>query len=142
MLQIHECSLCSDSGGELIYKNEEYRVIWVNDPDYPGFIRIILNQHFQEMTDLPLAKAVQLFKVIFKVELVIREVYHPDKINLASLGNLVPHLHWHIIPRYFKDKHFPNPIWGEVTNSSYIPEPWLLLTKGQLFDKLNQILAK
>ena len=38
---------------------------------------------------------------------------HPDKINLASLGNITPHLHWHIIPRYFEDNHFPDSIWSE-----------------------------
>jgi diadenosine tetraphosphate (Ap4A) HIT family hydrolase len=36
----------------------------------------------------------------------------PDKINLASLGNVVPHLHWHVIPRFVDDPHFPNPVWG------------------------------
>jgi diadenosine tetraphosphate (Ap4A) HIT family hydrolase len=39
-------------------------------------------------------------------------VMHPDKINLASLGNMTPHLHWHVIPRFKQDKHFPQPIWG------------------------------
>jgi diadenosine tetraphosphate (Ap4A) HIT family hydrolase len=37
----------------------------------------------------------------------------PKKINLASLGNMVPHLHWHIIPRYTDDAHFPAPVWAE-----------------------------
>ena len=41
----------------------------------------------------------------------------PDKINLASFGNMVPHLHWHVIPRFKDDMHFPNPIWGQVERS-------------------------
>jgi diadenosine tetraphosphate (Ap4A) HIT family hydrolase len=36
----------------------------------------------------------------------------PDKINLASLGNMVPHLHWHVVPRWRDDSHFPAPIWA------------------------------
>jgi diadenosine tetraphosphate (Ap4A) HIT family hydrolase len=40
-------------------------------------------------------------------------VLQPDKINLASLGNVVPHLHWHVIPRFADDPHFPNPVWGQ-----------------------------
>jgi diadenosine tetraphosphate (Ap4A) HIT family hydrolase len=40
-------------------------------------------------------------------------VLHPDKINLASFGNVVPHLHWHVIPRFEDDAHFPAPIWGK-----------------------------
>ncbi len=33
-------------------------------------------------------------------------------LNLASFGNVVPHLHWHLIPRYLDDRHFPQPVWG------------------------------
>jgi diadenosine tetraphosphate (Ap4A) HIT family hydrolase len=39
-------------------------------------------------------------------------VAQPDKINLACLGNVVPHLHWHVIPRWRDDSHFPAPIWA------------------------------
>ncbi|MHB1094167.1 HIT family protein [Thiobacillus sp.] len=43
----------------------------------------------------------------------MRDVMRPDKINLASLGNVVPHLHWHVVPRFGDDPHFPNPVWGK-----------------------------
>jgi len=43
---------------------------------------------------------------------VLRDTLQPDKINLASLGNQVPHLHWHVIPRFADDAHFPDPIWA------------------------------
>jgi diadenosine tetraphosphate (Ap4A) HIT family hydrolase len=56
-------------------------------------------------------------KVVFAVETAIREVMHPDKINLASLGNKTPHVHWHIIPRFKNDKHFPNSHWAEAARS-------------------------
>jgi diadenosine tetraphosphate (Ap4A) HIT family hydrolase len=49
---------------------------------------------------------------VWKVEQVIRDIMQPEKINLASFGNMVPHLHWHIIPRYIDDAHFPNPVWA------------------------------
>ena len=45
-------------------------------------------------------------------EAALRKVMAPDKVNLASLGNVVPHLHWHVIPRFADDPHFPNPVWG------------------------------
>jgi len=45
------------------------------------------------------------------VEQALRALIHPDKINLAALGNQVPHLHWHVIPRFADDAHFPDPIW-------------------------------
>ncbi len=57
-------------------------------------------------------------KVVFSVETAMREIIQPDKINLASLGNKTPHLHWHIIPRFEDDKHFPNSHWGEARNDA------------------------
>jgi diadenosine tetraphosphate (Ap4A) HIT family hydrolase len=54
-----------------------------------------------------------LMRVVFAAEAALREVMQPDKVNLASLGNVVPHLHWHVIPRFADDPHFPNPVWGE-----------------------------
>ena len=61
--------------------------------------------------------------VVFIVEQAIRELFKPDKINLASFGNMVPHVHWHIIPRWQDDRHFPEPIWGKVHNDSTNPRP-------------------
>jgi len=76
-------------------------------------MRVILNAHAKEMTDLPAADQQALMQVVLTAEAALREVMAPDKINLASLGNVVPHLHWHVIPRFADDPHFPNPVWGE-----------------------------
>ena len=108
------CELCEQSGGEILWQSDLYRVIWVDDKHYPGFCRVILNRHVKEMTDLDEPERMMLMHAVFAVESAVREVVRPDKINLASLGNVVPHLHWHIIPRFADDRHFPNPIWGEV----------------------------
>jgi diadenosine tetraphosphate (Ap4A) HIT family hydrolase len=70
------------------------------------------------MTDLNSTQRTQLMSVVWQVEAAIRSVMRPDKINVASLGNVVPHLHWHVIPRYTDDLHFPNPIWGQVERST------------------------
>ena len=47
-----------------------------------------------------------------RFERVLRAELAPDKINLATLGNQVPHLHWHVIPRFADDAHFPDPVWA------------------------------
>ena len=52
------------------------------------------------------------------MEAVLRDVLRPHKLNLASLGNITPHLHWHVIPRFPDDPHFPNPIWGTQLRQS------------------------
>ena len=84
----------------------------VDDPDYPGFCRVILERHVKEMSDLPADERTRLMKAVFATEETLRELIHPDKINLASLGNVAPHLHWHVIPRYRDDRHFPASIWA------------------------------
>jgi diadenosine tetraphosphate (Ap4A) HIT family hydrolase len=65
------------------------------------------------MTDLSDDERLHLMEVVFAVESVLRELLTPEKINLASLGTLVPHIHWHVIPRYPDDPHYPQPIWAK-----------------------------
>jgi diadenosine tetraphosphate (Ap4A) HIT family hydrolase len=107
------CELCDSLGGELLWQDELCRVILVNDPDYPGYCRVICNRHVREMTDLEAFARERVMRVVFAAEEAVRRVMRPDKINLASFGNMVPHLHWHVIPRFADDRHFPNSIWGE-----------------------------
>ncbi|MDO9219941.1 MAG: HIT family protein [Thiobacillus sp.] len=109
------CPLCDAPGGTLLWHNDCCRVVLADEPDYPGFLRVILNAHIKEMTDLPPADRVAMMQVVWAAEAALREVMQPDKINLASLGNVVPHLHWHVIPRFADDPHFPNPVWGQKT---------------------------
>ena len=116
------CELCKTTSETLLWRNEFCRVVLIEDADYPGFCRVIWNRHVKEMTDLNGGEQHAFMNVVFAVESALREVMQPDKINLASLGNLTPHLHWHIIPRYALDKHFPNPIWG-TPQRACIPKP-------------------
>ena len=93
------------------------------------------------MSDLNPDDAVKVMSAVLKIEQIIREVFNPDKINLASLGNVVPHVHWHIVPRYLNDSHYPNPIWGAVTHPDYIPAPRLQHLEKELIIKLNGVFA-
>jgi len=108
-----DCPLCREDGGELILRTARLRIVRVDDPDYPGFCRVILNAHVRELTDLDAATLARIIAAVCAVEEAQRAVLAPEKINLASLGNQVPHLHWHVIPRDRDDAHFPQPIWGE-----------------------------
>lgn len=108
------CELCATSGGELLWTNSLYRIVLIAEPDYPGFCRVILNRHEREMSDLTTSEQQEVMQAVFAVEAILRRLINPDKINLASLGNMTPHVHWHIIPRWHEDRCFPNPIWGPV----------------------------
>jgi diadenosine tetraphosphate (Ap4A) HIT family hydrolase len=120
------CTLCKEDlkpeEGELIWQGDECRVILVNDPDLPGFCRVIWNHHVAEMSNLTYGEREHLMTLVFAVEEAICHVMHPDKVNLAALGNKVPHIHWHVIPRYKNDVFFPGSAWSariqEVPKSS------------------------
>lgn len=118
---MHQCDLCNSTGGDEIWRNEDLRVVMIDDASFPGFCRVIWNQHAKEMSDLSANQRNDLMHVVFGVEAVMRSVMQPHKINLASLGNVVPHLHWHVIPRFEDDTHFPQPVWGERQRAA-VPE--------------------
>jgi len=112
------CEFCESPGGAVLWRNELCRVVRVDEPDYPGFCRVILARHAREMTDLEAGERDALMSVVWTVEQAVRETMRPDKMNLASLGNMVPHVHWHVIPRFADDRHFPGPIWAVPRRSS------------------------
>lgn len=112
--RVRNCELCTQDGGLLIVRGLKLRVIRVLDADYPGFYRVIWNDHVSEFSALSQADRALLMDTVATVESEVRKHLSPAKVNLASLGNVVPHLHWHVIARYADDKHFPQPIWGTV----------------------------
>ena len=105
----------------MLWQNDLCRVVRVDEPDYPGFCRVILKRHAREMTDLDGAERDGLMAVVYAVEAAVRETMRPDKMNLASLGNMTPHVHWHVIPRYADDRHFPGPVWAAPRRESAVP---------------------
>jgi diadenosine tetraphosphate (Ap4A) HIT family hydrolase len=106
------CPLCTADGGQLVWRDTALRVILADEAAYPGFCRVVWNAHVAELSDLDEGERAHLFNVLLVVERVVRRVMACDKINLASLGNMVPHLHWHVIPRFADDAHFPNAVWS------------------------------
>ncbi|WP_058087969.1 HIT family protein [Aquabacterium parvum] len=106
------CELCEQEGGIPVFRNEALRVIRAVDADHPAFYRVIWNAHVAEWTDLPPADRSRIMQAVAKVETVLREHIKPTKVNLASLGNVVPHLHWHVIARFDWDARWPAPVWA------------------------------
>jgi diadenosine tetraphosphate (Ap4A) HIT family hydrolase len=128
------CELCESTGGELLHQAAQFRVVLIDDDNYPGFCRVIWQDHVKEVTDLPELDRMLLMDVLWQVELVVREVMQPEKINLASFGNMVPHLHWHVIPRYSDDVHFPQPVWGQPQRA---PQPAAMQVRRASLDALR-----
>lgn len=133
------CELCDQDGGVVLLRNALLRIVQVGEPDYPGFCRVIVGEHVRELTDLTGEAYTELMRAVWAVERAQRAVLSPYKINVASLGNLTPHLHWHLIPRFQDDAHFPQPIWG--TRQRNTP-PEVLATRHQLAQALGPAIER
>jgi diadenosine tetraphosphate (Ap4A) HIT family hydrolase len=112
-----DCPLCDPATEVVLWQDALCRVILADEPLYPGFCRVIWHDHVAEFTDLDAAGREHVMRIVYGVESVLRELMCPDKINLASLGNQVPHLHWHVIPRFRDDAHFPDAVWAKQRRS-------------------------
>jgi diadenosine tetraphosphate (Ap4A) HIT family hydrolase/predicted GNAT family N-acyltransferase len=106
------CPLCHPTNETVLAQDDRTRVIQVGDLDWPGFRRVIWQEHVSEMTDLTADQQRNLFQTVLTQEAELRQQYKPDKINLASLGNMVPHLHWHVICRWRTDPYWPGSLWS------------------------------
>ena len=111
------CELC-ELKAPTVYRDDKLSVIIVDDAAYPGFCRVIWNDHVKEMSDLSHDDRRRINEAVYQVELALVGVMKPFKVNLASLGNMVPHLHWHVIPRFDDDAQFPNPVWAPAVRTT------------------------
>ena len=106
------CPLCATEGGTLVWRGAHLRVIRADEAGFPAFYRVVWNTHVAEFSDLDAPSRQHCMDVVAVVEQALRDVLQPTKINLAALGNMVPHLHWHVIARFDWDSHFPAPVWA------------------------------
>lgn len=113
------CPLCQPqiAHADLILETPYGRIVRALDtPEYPAFYRFIWRDHHAEFSMLHSAERQICMEIVALIERAmlckLTDVGAQVKINLASLGNMVPHLHWHVIARFQGDPHFPSPIWA------------------------------
>ena len=107
------CALCQEDGGLVLVRQADWRLVRALDtPAFPATYRVIWNTHVAEWTDLDVEQRRRCMDAVSQVEVLMREHLAPTKINLASLGNVVAHVHWHVVARFDWDSHFPAPIWA------------------------------
>lgn len=110
------CPLCTTDGGLVVARAPQFRVVRVIEGEearrFPAFYRLIWAEHVAEFSDLSVTDRHACMDAVTEIERVVRALLKPTKVNLASLGNVVPHLHWHVIGRFEGDSHYPAPIWA------------------------------
>lgn len=112
------CSLCDSEGGVLVHRAGRFRVVRADEAGLPAFYRVIWNDHKAEFSDLDAHERRVCMDAVVAVEQALREQLQPAKVNIASLGNMVPHVHWHVIARFEWDSHFPSPVWAGAQRES------------------------
>ncbi len=104
-----------------IFENEHLR-IETETADIP-WLKVFTQLPYREMSEVPAAIKFEIYDTLDIIEKEMIAYYHPDKINIASFGNYVPHVHWHIMARFRNDSHFPEPMWGSEQRKSQLNLP-------------------
>lgn len=142
MEQDAACPLCRLDPADVVWQDAQCLIVRVGGElgaRHAGYCRVIWREHVREMTDLSASERRHLMQLVCALEAALRALLHPDKINLASLGNQVPHLHWHVIPRWHDDSHFPEPIWAPSQRAG-VRRAWP--ERALLCQKIEEALAE
>lgn len=94
-------------------------VLLMNESRYPWLILVPRKNSIKEIHQLPEADRLQLWQESHQVSEALESLYQPDKLNIGSLGNLVPQLHIHHIARFTTDEAWPSPVWGKFEPTAY-----------------------
>ena len=92
--------------------NTSYLVL-NRDQFFPGYCLLFAKQHQTELFHLDQQTRQGMLEEVTQVAAVLNRLFKADKINYELLGNMVPHIHWHIVPRQNTDPLWPRPIWSE-----------------------------
>lgn len=82
-----------------------------DDQFFPGWTVLILKTHRTELFQLTREERGQLMEEVSLVGEVLSKVFPVRKINSELLGNQVPHIHWHVVPRLLADPDPLKPVW-------------------------------
>ncbi len=119
----HDCPLCNrwndDSDLRIIPLKHSY-VTLNRDQFFPGYVLLFTREHVTELFHLRPRMRGELMEEVSRVAQALQTVFQPDKINYELLGNMVPHMHWHLVPRFATDELWPRPIWSEPHDERFL----------------------
>ncbi|SFV63743.1 Diadenosine tetraphosphate (Ap4A) hydrolase and other HIT family hydrolases [hydrothermal vent metagenome] len=110
--------------------------IEIEESEIP-WLKIFTIDSYREMSLVPPDIRVEIYNLLDLIELEMLEYYKPTKINIASFGNYLPHVHWHIMARFENDSYFPQPMWGEKQRKSNLTLPSFEIFIERLIDKIS-----
>ena len=104
-----------------IYENINIR-IEIEESEIP-WLKIFTQQPYKEMSEVPSDIKLEIYNLLDIIEKEMIFYYNPKKINIASFGNYMPHVHWHIMARFEKDSFFPESMWGNKQREGKLSLP-------------------
>ncbi len=120
---------------KIIWENSLVR-IEIEESEIP-WLKIFTQESYREMSEVAPAVKIEIYTLLDLIEKEMLSYYKPTKINIASFGNYMPHVHWHIMARFAEDSYFPEPMWGEKQR-----EAKLILPSEEIFFKRLESLLR
>jgi len=118
------CPMCRrwDDDADLRITELEHSYVVLNrDQFFPGYTLLFTKQHVTELFHLDRAVRSGLIEEVSHVAKALFTLFQPAKINYELLGNMVPHIHWHLVPRFATEPLWPRPIWSEAHSELLLP---------------------
>ncbi len=126
------CTKWNDEPGLRIAELEFCYVILNRDQFFLGYTFVVTKKHVTELFHLDKKARETVMEEVNEVAAALYKLFQPDKINYELLGNMVPHMHWHLIPRFRNDRLWPRPVWTE-------PHPERSLTAAEYAARCEQV---
>lgn len=118
-----------------VFKNELI-FIEIHESEIP-WLKIFTKQKRKEFSECTAEEKAAIWTALDRIEKAMLSYYHPEKINIASFGNMLPHVHWHIMARFKEDSYFPEPMWGTKQRDGSLDLPPLDSFTKKLPELLN-----
>ncbi len=105
----------------IIFSNTLIR-LEVEESEIP-WLKVFCQNQVKEFFQCSAEEKAEIFRVIDIIEKEMNRYFSPNKINIASFGNMLPQVHWHVMARFTDDSYFPMPMWGEKQRESTLDLP-------------------
>lgn len=131
----YDCPMCRrwETDADLRIAELEHSYVILNrDQFFPGYTLLFTKAHVTELFHLDRGVRIAHLEEVNRVAEALYTLFRPAKINYELLGNMVPHIHWHIVPRFDTEPLWPRPIWTE-------PHDALLLAADEYDQRINRI---
>ncbi|MGB5920036.1 MULTISPECIES: HIT family protein [unclassified Arcobacter] len=105
----------------MIYENNLIKVE-IEKSEIP-WLKIFTQKDLKEFSECNQETKMEILRALDIIEKKMIKYFNPEKINIASFGNYVPHVHFHIMARFKEDSYFPEPMWGKIQREAKLVLP-------------------